>query len=437
MKLQLKTIFQEEYSKNFPRVIRAVFNSSFANPVNDGREKISAVLLILIVLATFPVAFAFGQETVEVSSEDWVPVTVVQSPFVEAPTVVAWNTTHECEAFSENEKKDDPGYKSYKKGYDLILDEEWEEAIKQFKTMISSYPKSQYLDDASYWIAYAYKATDVDKAREHYKKFIKAYPKSKYYDDAVADLGDLDGSVVFSTSGDSQVVYFERTANGNGFIYGVGTATTLARQQFDKSRRLLTNQLRGLSGTAPVAWTPMPMLPSHDEKLDSETQLQLDILYALGDKKDDEGSYNALKEIAIDPKEHRTLRFTAMDLLVDFKKHDPLPVFVEIAKRDTSEEIQNMAINYIGSLSNNKNRSVETLSELYTAIPKYRVGQLQTVLSSIAEIGNDKAVEFLGGVARDDKNYDLRRDAVYYLGSIGNDKARTALLEILKVKREK
>ena len=49
-------------------------------------------------------------------------------------------------------------------------------------------------------------------------------------------------------------------------------------------------------------------------------------------------------------------------------------------------------------------------------------------------MGNDKAVDFLKNVAMSDEDFDLRRDAVYYLGNIGGEKARSALYEILKSK---
>jgi HEAT repeat protein len=111
-----------------------------------------------------------------------------------------------------------------------------------------------------------------------------------------------------------------------------------------------------------------------------------------------------------------------------------LPVFVEIAKKDTNEEIQNLAIDYMGQLSKNKNKSIESLTELYDAIPSSRTSQRQIVLASIAEIGNEKAVDFLAKVARTSDDYDLRSDAVYYLGNIGGDGARAALYEILKGK---
>ena len=176
---------------------------------------------------------------------------------------------------------------------------------------------------------------------------------------------------------------------------------------------------------------PLTPFPGTEEKIDPQLKLKMDALQAIGETKEDSLSYQTLRDIAVDIRQPRSLRETAMDALSNFSHFDVLHVFLEVAKKDTSEEIQNMAIDYMGLISKNKDRSFETLAELYGLIPKRRVSQLQTILSSIAEIGNERAVDFLSRVAKTDGNYDLRSDAIYYLGNIGGDKARAALYDIL------
>jgi HEAT repeat protein len=117
-----------------------------------------------------------------------------------------------------------------------------------------------------------------------------------------------------------------------------------------------------------------------------------------------------------------------------FEKFDPLPVFLDVAAKDTSANLQNSAIFFIGQSRRNKDRSMETLIKLFNAVPKTQNEQLGKVLFSIAEVGGDKAVDFLVNVAKTHQNYDLRRNAVFCLGNIGGDKARSALSEILKKK---
>jgi HEAT repeat protein len=111
-----------------------------------------------------------------------------------------------------------------------------------------------------------------------------------------------------------------------------------------------------------------------------------------------------------------------------------MPVFIELAKKDSNERVQDAAIEFIGRSGKDKNKSVDALVVLFNSMPKNRKKNLETVLFTIADVGNDKAVDFLSTVARTHENYELRSDAVYYLGTIGGEKARTALYQILKSK---
>ena len=333
------------------------------------------------------------------------------------------------------EQQGDPAYSMYKEGYNLILEERWNDARETFNQLITKYPKSEYIDEAKYWTSYALSYTDKKKAIENYKKFIKEYPSSTYYDDAIADLNKLDGNIVVSTSSGGSVAI--STAHGKGYSY----TTAPSVRQANRALRATLQKLPRLTTTPRPARYPHPMvfMPSMSsggdrDDLDPETRIKMDALTALGDMKEDSLSFKTLRDVALDRKQLRQLRETAMDALSDFHKFDALPVFVEIAKQDTSEEMQTMAIDYIGQLSNNKNRSVETLSDLFYAIPPYRYEQRMTVLNAVAEIGNDKAVDLLAKIARTNDNYDVRSEAVYYLGNIGSDKARAALYDILRGK---
>ena len=381
-------------------------------------------------------------------------------------------------------KKDDPAYRLYKQGYDLILDERWEEAGKKLTEVTKQYPKSAYVDDAEYWSAYALMHVDKRKAVTAYAKFIDRRPSSKYYNDAIADLSDLtttpvpapfaragrstavpvpDADTGWSTtvvSGEPGHLYLLDSSGGHGsgfvhssessvvrslnkimrggvmrgysYSFGKGSARNLSRALEEQGRTLRSIRLPS-SAHAPRAILAPGFFRS-DEDLDEETKLKLEALEALGSENEDSASFRALREIVLDRSKKRRLRTAAMEQLVDFKKFDPLPVFLEVAKSDTGQEVQNSAIDYIGMLTKDKNRSVETLIELFYAIPESRADQRENIFYSIAEVGNDRAVDFLAKIAQTDEKYDLRREAVYYLGSIGSARSRAALVEVLKQK---
>jgi len=346
-----------------------------------------------------------------------------------------------AEAYAEApDGKDEPAAKLYKQGYHLVLDEQWEEALQKLKEVITKYPASDYVDDAEYWMAYAEKHSNPKKARAAYEKFIQKHPGSKYVDDAVADLSELGGSsaVTVSGFGDSNMVLHRFPG---GYAYGTGTTMHLAEDQMRRSERQLRRQLEHLGRpVAPLALPPrlfMPGVPRPDENLDDETKLKMKALYALGETKEDEKAFSALRDVALDMNEARPLREAALDALTQFKKFDILPVFLEIVKRDTSEDLENTAIDYIGQHGKDKAKSVQTLIDLYRVLPEERVRQKRAIFYSIADLGNDRAVDFLASVAKANEDYELRTEAIYYLGSIGGEKARAALYDIMRGKKEK
>ena len=344
----------------------------------------------------------------------------------------------------EGRDKKDPAYKTYKEGYDAVLDERWNDAIKKFADVVAQYSKSDYVDDAEYWKAYALSHIDRKKAVEAYRRFMEKYPKSRYIDDAVADLGNLNPMVVVSTSGGDSTRVVVSTAP-HAYSYSLGQGMGVADLQLRKAEameRRLTRQLSRNFTPRPLHIPPMSMrIPSmsmwevnSEEKLDPETRVRLDALYAIGDTKEDETSFQTLKDVALDHGQNIRLREAAIEVLSDFKKFDVMPVFLELAKKDTNERIQDVAIEFIGRTNKDKNKSVDALISLFNSIPPSQKERLENVLYTVADVGNDKAVDFLTKVARSHDNYELRSDAVYYLGTIGGERARTALYQILRDK---
>jgi HEAT repeat protein len=175
------------------------------------------------------------------------------------------------------------------------------------------------------------------------------------------------------------------------------------------------------------------IMPDQD-KLDPQTRVKIEALNTLMNGKEDSISFQALRDIALDRSQPQQLRETAISNLSNFQKFDVTPVFVELAKNDTSEEVQSTAIYQISQSAKNKNQAVQELIEIFNNVPARRTNQLENILYQIAEIGNDRAVEFLSNIALTSENYDLRSGAIYHLGNIGGEKARRALYQILKGK---
>ena len=346
--------------------------------------------------------------------------------------------------------KDDPALSMYKEGYQLVLAEKWDQARKRLEEMIAKYPKSEYADDAAYWSAYALMHTDRKAAEVEYKNFIKRYPKSNYRDDALADLNQLTTTIVMTAPpGTAAGAWSTSGGEGSGSGYGYGYAYG---RDAERSLRDMERKLRNISGTrmaralrvmpavpgapgAPMAWSVAPRLAGTDEeKLDPETELKVEALYAIGTAKPDDKGFKTLKDVALDFSAARPLREAALDALSNFKNYDLVPVYTEIARRDTSAAMRELAIDFITTSVRDKNKSVGILIDLYNASPNAPVEQRRSLFYFIANVGNDRAVDFLAAVAKTEKDFSLRREAVAYLGNIGSERARAALYSILEEK---
>jgi hypothetical protein len=355
-----------------------------------------------------------------------IPIASAAAQLTPAPDAPGIEPNPTLAMLPQGDNKTDPGYALYKAGYGLVLEEHWKEARAKFSDLIAKFPKSEYLDDAYYWSAYSLKHISTKQAIDAYRKFLEAYRSSPYYDDAMADSQELE--------------YEQQTSRSVGVaVAPPAVAPVTPRPWIPASMRHMTRKLKlGLRRMTSTGWTPRPgaapviIGENEEEHLDEKTQLKIEALNALGQGKEDDESFGTLRDVAVNPGQPRPLREAALDALANMTKHDVLSVLLEIVRKDTSEDIPSQAIDLIGQLDIDKNRRVTTLEEVYQALPARRADDRETVVYTIASVGNDRAVDFLKAVALGDGNMELRRDAVYYLGNIGNPRSRQALQEILK-----
>jgi hypothetical protein len=380
---------------------------------------------------------------------------------------------------------DDPAYAIYKKGYARILNEQWKEARAVLADVITQHARSRYVVDARYWSAYALSHMNRARAIQAYEQFLRDYPGTRYYDDAVADLAGLRLSAPIAPPViDSLVMHVTPSvALPPVVLHGVGP--DLRELQYTMFPRRPGPPMKGMDD---------------DGSLDERTHLRLQTLRALGGQHEDDASFTALKEVALDRTQPAELRVVALHSLSGFTKHDAIPTLVDVARQDPdgdlrvtavlcigtsaggkkrnvdvltdlfttlpsdrtderqcildavaetgsdkaatflvrvaresrSPELQTSAIDYLGQLDEGEGKTVHRLRDLYGSLPKAQKHQRQTILFTVADIGDDRAVDFLVDVARSSDDYELRSEAVYYLGNIGGAKARNALVKILK-----
>ncbi|HTO94836.1 MAG TPA: HEAT repeat domain-containing protein [Bacteroidota bacterium] len=360
-----------------------------------------------------------------------VPLAPAQTPAPDAAPAVVYAAPPPRATFVRlfrGDDKNDPGYALYKEGYALVLEEKYADARKKFSALLAKYPNSSYADAARYWTAYSHRSSDARKAIAEYEKLIRDHPRSRYYDDAVADMEALRAPRAAALAAPTAPAAVVAPAVGAPFPAAAPTAANV-----ENMMRHLRRQMRQLGRTGfPDMIHPMGTPVPDEERLDDATRIKMDALYALGETKEDDKSFATLRDVALDAHAVHPLREAAMDALSGFTQHDVLSIFVDIARQDTSEDLQGYAIDYIGEHGTDKNQRVSVLASLYGSVPKTRHEQRKEIVYSIASIGNDRAVDFLKNVALKDDSMECRRDAVYYLGSIGGESARAALYDILR-----
>jgi HEAT repeat protein len=124
-------------------------------------------------------------------------------------------------------------------------------------------------------------------------------------------------------------------------------------------------------------------------------------------------------------------RVYILDAVAETGDEGALRFFVEVARKSDNAGLQSSAVDYIGELCRDQKKCLDLLLDLFNSVPPPSLEARQTILYCAADIGNDRAVEFLSKVARSGSDPQLRSDAVCLLGSIGGDKAKTALYDIL------
>lgn len=169
---------------------------------------------------------------------------------------------------------------------------------------------------------------------------------------------------------------------------------------------------------------------------DPNKKMRLSALYALGKQRTEPlGETEALmKELALRSFEDRDTRMAALYALADLRGDTPSDLYEDLALREKDDEVRQLAVHLLAKSMTDKAKAFNTLTGIYAKASTKEQSIKEAALFGIADLGNAQAVSFLSNVARTEQDYELRRQAIYFLGSIGGQEAKAALLEILKKK---
>lgn len=171
-------------------------------------------------------------------------------------------------------------------------------------------------------------------------------------------------------------------------------------------------------------------------KTDAEKRMRLNALYALGQRRQESPAEieKLFQSIAENPKEDVEVRIAALYGLRRADEQKALALCKSLALKDSSEMMRQAAVHTLAETTKDKASLLKTLMDIFNQAAETDTQTKETALYGIANVGNDEAVKFLSNIALTSKDYEMRRRAIYFLGSIGGDQAKAALMEVLKQK---
>jgi HEAT repeat protein len=167
---------------------------------------------------------------------------------------------------------------------------------------------------------------------------------------------------------------------------------------------------------------------------DTNDELRSSAVFCIAEAgKNNPNSVRVLREIYETLPHHEVeQRVNVLDVIGTTGDAHALDFLVSVARSNTDPEVTAAAIEGIGETRAGRAKAVEALTSLYRSLPRERSDERGVVLYTIAGVGDDHAVEFLGTVATQDEEPWVRSDAIYLLGTIGGEKARSTLVRLLK-----
>jgi hypothetical protein len=349
---------------------------------------------------------------------------------------MSYSSSHPSSGSGTFEQQDDPAYQLYKTGYNLILQSDWRGAQRKFEEVLKLYPKSAYLDDASYWYSYCLKYVNEKKAVQALKTFLRQFPKSTYRGDALEDLAELQTRIQRNI-----VVVDDSTIRGRVHVaipdiqvelpdIAVTPHPDLDLSIGDRNAFwVFSDEMRDDMEWGYGFWSRS----GKDKSLDENTRLKISALRGIATDRDSE-SFRTVRDILLDRSENPRLREEALRLFSWYEKFDILPTLKDIAKNDPDLRLRHGSIYYIGKYGRDKEAAAATLIELYNSTPKDSARLKERLLYAVARTATNRGSDFLVSVAKSSEDYSLRESALYWLGKYGEGKKKKALYEILKQK---
>ncbi len=262
--------------------------------------------------------------------------------------------------------------KAYQQAYNIVLDEKWKDAIKALEEVERQYSRSDWADDARFWMCYSKEkiGETFEDVFQDYKDFIKRYPRSKWVNDAKKNM--------------------------------ILLGTKLAAEGKQRYSTII-----------------------RDMQKSDEDEIVLSALFAL-QRMGDEEALPALIEI-FDDIQNSLVRNRIVFMLGNFDSPEATEKLMEIARDDTSATIRGNAVLALG-------RNART-SEVIT-VPQWDNAVSSVLLSTGSWSGqreySEEVIELFGEIVMNDPDDDVRAKAFMALSQAQDDTGLPVLIRIAK-----
>jgi TolA-binding protein len=335
-------------------------------------------------------------------------------------------------AFAQSGGESDAAAQAFRAGRNLIEEENWQAAEKDFKGFIADNPRHKNVDAALYWLAFAQKKQgrfrDADRTLE---RLIKEHPKSNWKDDAQAmrieiapQLGDpAPINQALGESGNKGDEEMKMIALQSLVMSNPERALPMLEEILkpeSKARKNLKLTAISLLGQTGARGTPLLIDIARNQR---EIDLRRTAVVWLGLGGDDR-AFDFLREVIMQGTDKELLD-SAVVAVAQSRNPRARALLSELVRSNASPELRKTAITHLGLFGGDS--AFDELANLYNTESNIEVKK--QILTTFSMSGGARARAKLEEVARSETNTELRKTALFWFAQRGEG-ALDALIQM-------
>ena len=354
--------------------------------------------------------------------------------------------------FVQGTNASDKALKTFRVGRDLIEDEKWEQAEKQFRDFLRDYPKHNQADAAIYWLAFTQKKQrHFSEAETLLVQLENNYPKSSWVSDAKAlrlEIAPALGNVAYV----NQVISETNPAPRARAARSVAATAPASQDQAptpSQPRPATAPVVTTADGrsfeiiTPPAGFTPIaPIAPrvaisgdhyavtipgqSSANAMDEKDEIKAIALQSLMQSNPERALPYIGEMLKNDSKASKGLKEVAVRLLGQYRGPNSTTLLLDLARNQTDPRLRRSAIYSLSNVEDDK--VFDLLLDLATKSEDPEIAK--TALRALANHRSQKAKDSIGSLALNAKSLLIRRDAMYFLGERKDDASIERLISI-------